>query len=296
MATAVVFTMSLAGLGGGYLLFAFLVDTDIEGSLWKATLVQLCVAALAFAMSLLYQQRPPTPPTARPAKVASNFLQEMLAAATNRQFVLLLFIASIPFGVFIAVWSTLEEILLPFTPKYVNLPQRAGYIGAAMIGGGLIMSTIVSFLLDRFRIRHRGAWYAWSVRVLSVLTVAFMLGLHLVIRFELGLAAIVIFGVLAGGFAVAALPAAIECGVEMTFPVAESNSGGLLLGLGNVISTIFILVLTFVSRITTAFLAVTCSGFVILVLLVFFRPRYLRLDAEEGSSSSTSEVQQLLTN
>ena len=87
---------------------------------------------------------------------------------------------------------------------------------------------------------------------------------------------------------IALTPAAVECGVEMTFPVSEATSGGLLLCGANVIGTIMVLVLTLVPGVN-AFLGIACGSFIVMPLLLWFKPVLMRLNEESKVMQVTDE-------
>jgi FLVCR family MFS transporter 7 len=108
VATAVISTSSLVGLGCGYALFAFAVPR-VE-LLWQATLVQLALSVVLLVMSFFYKALPPSPPSASmPARLA--FGAELRQVARSAQFWFVMILFSLPFGEFIAIWSTLGMLL-----------------------------------------------------------------------------------------------------------------------------------------------------------------------------------------
>jgi hypothetical protein len=91
----------------------------------KATLVQLCLAFVFLGMSFFYKKEPPTPPSASPA-LKLPFRTE-LRTLNNLQFWFLMLMFSFPFGLFIAVWSTLGVLL--GEGGYSNASNLAAIVG-----------------------------------------------------------------------------------------------------------------------------------------------------------------------
>ncbi len=90
----------------------------------------------------------------------------------------------------------------------------------------------------------------------------------------------------AGLASVSLLPACIETAVEMTHPVSEATSGGLLLAGSNVIGTVYVLVITFVPDAVVSFFAVALASFVSIAALLLFKPVYVRLASETSLKTS----------
>lgn len=68
--------------------------------------------------------------------------------------------------------------------------------------------------------------------------------------------------------------------VEITFPVNETTSAGLLIMFGNIIAIILIIIYSVVDPIDVT-LGVVCFFGAMLILLIFFKPEYKRLVYEQ---------------
>ena len=259
--------------------------------------MQLVVSAVLLVMSLFYQQSPPTSPSKKSAihtqiYTQAPFLKEVSSVFKNKMFWLLILIFSLPFALFVALWGTLEEVLKPAFPiRHLNttlhfpgenpdVALNGGIIGLTMMGGGIVGSLLLGKLIDIFRTTRDGIFYKIALGGTTFLVLVSFLIWHLLIRYQLGLAALIVVGFVSGFASIALLPAALECGVEMTFPVSEATSGGILLMMANVFATIYILVITLVADSLNSVLALCCVSFISAFALFLFRPRYLRLEAE----------------
>ena len=84
-----------------------------------------------------------------------------------------------------------------------------------------------------------------------------------------------------GFFSVALLPTVLDTCVEITFPVDEEISSGLVIMAGNIGSVFYIIGFSLVTQMQIMMLVCACTGGLIYLMLPFFRPRLLRLEFEQ---------------
>ncbi len=229
------------------------------------------IALVALAVpGLFFQSAPPTPPCVSGADHGRNgmsFGQEIKQCLKQPAFVVLLSVLGVGYGMFVALWSTMQELVIS-TPL-------AAWIGIAFVGGGIVGATIAGLIVDKWRIYR------------PVLTVGSFGSLAAMILFFFGLLPIneswlIGSAVSAGFFLIALLPVVFETAVEVTFPVNESTSAGLLIMIGNLFAIIFVVAYTVESDSAVAVTGVIIVFFAGTVQQMFsFRPEYKRLAFEQ---------------
>ncbi len=95
--------------------------------------------------------------------------------------------------------------------------------------------------------------------------------------------------VMAGFFLISLLPVTFECAVEVTFPVNEATSAGLLVMAGNAYAVLFIVAYTVYSDNAISVTAVIIIIFAATLQQLFsFRPQYKRLAMEKSRNKETT--------
>ena len=140
-----------------------------------------------------------------------------------------------------------------------------------MVAAGVVGSGIVGVLIDKYRI-YRSLFIIGAIGGGATL-VLFYFGLpcsHVWLLVSAGCI---------GFFLVSLLPLSFEMSVEITYPVNESTSGGLMILFGNVVALILIVFFSFFDPLDVM-LGVICYFGAMLLLLFFFKPEYKRLNFE----------------
>jgi MFS family permease len=177
---------------------------------------------LSFIAMVLYlafvRDQPKQPANQFVGKVAFDY-SGMKSLFKNRSFNLLLIILFAGLGAFNAITSEVDILFSKFDD-----PEAPGIIGGTIIVGGIFGAAILSVLSDMLHKRKIFLIIATSsATVLSLfLTSLDSYTLTLVVAF--------VFGFLL----VSALPIALVYAAELTFPVSEEASNGLLMTLGQV--------------------------------------------------------------
>ena len=185
--------------------------------------VVTAVSALCFL--LLARKAPPTPPgPAGPADKAL-MLDGLKFILRNRDFWFCMVIFFVGVGVFNGLATWIEDIV---RPKGLNASQ-AGILGGMLLIGGIGGAFVIPTLSDRYRLRKNFILLgmAGSVPWLMVFTFA---GSYFVL-----LAAIFLLGFFMMGLA----PVGYQYGAEITYPIPEGTSNGLLM-LASQVSVVFI--------------------------------------------------------
>ncbi|XP_068144828.1 heme transporter FLVCR2 [Drosophila tropicalis] len=184
-------------------------------------------SVLLVLMVLFFQDKPPTPPSAAQETALqlgsdpveqTNFIQSLKNLMTNRNFVFLLISYGINVGVFYAISTLLNPVVLRYYP---NHEVDAGRIGLSIVLAGMLGSVASGIVLDK---THKFKETTLAVYALS------MVGMW-IFTFTLDaghIAVVYLTASLLGFFMTGYLPVGFEFGAELTFPEPEGTSSGLL--------------------------------------------------------------------
>ncbi len=212
------------GILGGLVLTPYLVlRTDLPSALVLYGVLSVLAAALFLIFS---REHPPTPAGPAGEEARALMLDGLKRVVRDRNFVILMGVFFVGLGVFNAVTTWVEEIL---SPRGFSSTQ-AGVTGGVMIAGGIVGALVLPALSDRSR--RRVPFILYALVGASVC----LLGLTLASGFTLLLASA--FGL--GFFLLSAGPIGFQYGAEITYPVPEGTSNGLLLLMGQISGIIFI--------------------------------------------------------
>jgi cyanate permease len=180
-------------------------------------------AASALVFLCLARERPPTPVGPEGRALVLDGLKRVLR---DRAFARLLLLFFIGLGAFNAVTTWIEDIV---RPRGFSIAQ-AGLAGGLMVLGGVIGAALFPPLSDRLRRRVPFLVLALTGAIPGLAGIAFArsYGLLLASAFVLGL------------FLLSAGPIGFQYGAELTHPVPEGTTNGLLLLAGQVSGIAFI--------------------------------------------------------
>jgi len=184
----------------------------------------IAAAVIAAAFFGLVRERPPSPAGAEERSLVLDGLRAILR---DRTFLLLVLLFFIGLGVFNAATTWIENIVRPrgFTAA------QAGWVGGLILAGGILGAVVLPTLSDRSGRRVPFLWIALAGSVPGLLGITFAqsYGLLLLSAFVFG------FFLLSSG------PIGFQYAAEVTQPVPEGTSNGLLLLAGQVSGILFIL-------------------------------------------------------
>ena len=173
-----------------------------------------CALVAGVVFVLVARDRPPTPPDLETVTLPAPTLVGLRQALGVRPFVTFLLVAFVAMGVFNGLSTWVEEIVRPRGFSSVD----AGNVGALLLLGGLIGAVVMSTLSDRFRRRVPFLALALVVSAPSLLW----------LTFADSLGALSTAAFLLGFFMVSALPIGMQYAAEITAPVPEGTSNGLI--------------------------------------------------------------------
>jgi len=233
-----------------YLTFHF----RIEGMLVAYGIIAIVAAIVFFALA---KERPATPPCPPEMETRSLVFNGFTQIFRQPNFILLLVIFFIGLGAFNAVTTWIEDIL---RPRGFSSAQ-AGITGGLMIIGGILGALVIPTLSDHYRRRIPFVILALvgAAAGLVGITFAGSYGLLLASAFLLGF------------FLLSAGPIGFQYGAEVTYPIPEGTSNGLLLLMGQISGIAFIFAMDSLKSPATG--SMTSSLVVLIgliVLCVFF--------------------------
>jgi len=209
-------------------------------------LCQACVSTVgALIAFFLFRDHPPSPPSAsqestvhvalnekspkRFREVLSDSGAQVMACLKQRDFVWLLCAFGIGLGIFNALTTVVEQITVPICAT----TDDASLFGGLLIGIGLIGAGVFGFILDR---THK---YRLALRIGFGGGMTFIIIFTLVLRYG-AIDAIAAMFALAGFFVLPMLPTSFSAAAEVTYPVPEDVSSGILMTSGQITGIGFI--------------------------------------------------------
>jgi sugar phosphate permease len=198
--------------------------SGIQGMLLGYGIVSILVVLIFF---VFVRERPPTPPCPPDQEGRSLALEGFKQIVHQKDFILLMVVFFVGLGAFNAVTTWIEEIV---RPRGFSIIQ-AGDAGGLMIVGGIIGALVIPLLSDHYHKR---------TPFLILAVIGATVGLY-GITFASSYAFLLVSALTLGFFLLSAGPVGFQYGAEITYPVAEGTSNGLLLLMGQISGIIFIL-------------------------------------------------------
>ena len=211
----------------GMLLTPFLiVGNDLSPMLLIYGILSLVIGALFMGF---VKSRPPTPPSTKPFSEKVLMVEGVKKLFTDKYFLILVFTFFLGLGIFNMVTTYIQVILTPKDPVFDA--TFAGIVGGMMLLGGIIGAIIFSALSDKFQKKVILIIISMIIATLSLYLFTFVTDATL----------LMIFAFLFGFGLLSASPVALEYAVDITKPVPEASSNGILMMVGQIGGIIFIL-------------------------------------------------------
>ena len=255
-----------------------LVRFGIAGMLIAYGIVSVLAALVFFIFS---RERPATPPCPPGMEARSLVFDGFKQIFRQRNFILLLIIFFIGLGAFNAVTTWIEDIVRPngFTST------QAGIIGGLMIVGGIVGALVIPTYSDRLRKRTPFILIALAGATLGLAGIAYATSYWLLMASSFVM----------GFFLLSAGPIGFQYGAEITYPIPEGTSNGLLILMGQISGIAFIFAMdSFRSPLTgsmTASLLVLIGLMVVSLALAFFlkEPKILLTGPQKPLEAALSQ-------
>jgi sugar phosphate permease len=211
-AVSLITLANLFGVAIGMAVTPALVESMSISSVQLVYGVAALLAGIVFA--LVARDRPPTPPDLAPIAIPPASMVGVRQALSVRPFVVFLGIAFVAMGVFNGLSTWVEEIVKPRGFSSTD----AGNMGALLLLGGIVGALVMSALSDWARRRVPFLAISLVVSAPALLWLTFADS-----RVGLAGAALVL-----GFFMTSALPVGMQYSAEITAPVPEGTSNGLI--------------------------------------------------------------------
>ncbi|XP_015592591.1 feline leukemia virus subgroup C receptor-related protein 2 isoform X2 [Cephus cinctus] len=217
------------GVAIGFLFPPMLVksSTDnaiIGGGLQVMFYIVAALTSIILVLILLFfKEQPPLPPSPaqafqRETESSENFFHSIKRLVTNSGYILLLLSYGINVGIFYAISTLLNRIVLA---HFANHEEDAGRIGLTIVCAGMMGSVACGVILDK---THRFKETTLGVYLLSLIGM-------IIFTFTLDCGKIYVVYITAGmlGFFMTGyLPVGFEFATELTYPEPEGTSAGIL--------------------------------------------------------------------
>jgi sugar phosphate permease len=273
-AVSLVTLANLFGVAIGMAVTPVLVESMSISSIQLLYGLAALLAGIVF--TLVARDRPPTPPDLAPIATPPASMVGVRQALSVRPFVVFLGVAFVAMGVFNGLSTWVEEIVKPrgFSSN------DAGNMGALLLLGGIIGALVMSALSDwaRRRVPFLAVSLVASAPALLWLTFA---------DSRIGLASAAL---LLGFFMTSALPVGMQYSAEITAPVPEGTSNGLI-QLGGQTSVIVVYLMAVARTPSGSFVPSLCTlaGLLLICGVVVSRlpepDRFLTLTPGSGSDA-----------
>ncbi len=250
----------LIGVLIAFVIPPFAVENNIPGGI---TWITIAFGIASFVGMVLYfifmRDKPPTPPNAYADKTKTLAVKGTRSMFKNRDFNLLFIAIFIGGGAFNAISSVLDVIY-----GYEITDVQPGIIGGIMIGGGIVGAVVVSTLSDHLQKRK-------IFLIIAMIAGGIFSTLLYFIQADIGRYIISFF---LGLFLVSALPVGLTFAAEITYPLPEETSNGIMMWINQIGGIILIgaIILTSELNVSLMYINVIVMGvlFVIGTVLTFF--------------------------
>ncbi|XP_012273389.1 feline leukemia virus subgroup C receptor-related protein 2 isoform X2 [Orussus abietinus] len=222
---------------------------------------------------LFFKAEPPLPPSPaqaaqRDVESSEDFLQSIKRLVTNVGYLLLILSYAINVGIFYAISTFLNQIVLEHFPGH---EVDAGRIGLTIVCAGMLGSVVCGVVLDKthkFKETTLGV-YLFSLLGMIVFTFTLDNGKIYVVYITAGLL---------GFFMTGYLPVGFELAAELTYPEPEGTSAGLLNAATQVFGIAFTMLYGYIFSSWGDFISniVLCISLVLGTLLTTIIPNDLR--------------------
>lgn len=242
------------GLGTVAILVGVIIGMIVTPILYESRGIDFVLyvyGVLSMVSMILYlifvKNTPDTPPSQFAGSKVFDF-KGVVGLFKNRDFNILLFLVFVGLGAFNAISSEVDLIFERFSDD----TEAAGLIGGMMVIGGIIGAGILSTISDKIHKR--------KIFLLIAMLTAIPLSYLLTVIDDFN--SVLIISFIFGFFLVSALPIGLILAAELTHPVTEEASNGIMMTIGQISG--ILLVIQFSMAVVTALFVI---GFVFSLFL-----------------------------
>lgn len=195
-------------------------------------------------------------------EVRSLMFDGLRETLKNKDFLVLLAVFFVGLGIFNAVTTWIEDLL---KPRGFSIEQ-AGFIGGMMIIGGIIGAVLLPAFSDK---AHKRVPFLFATVMGATVGLA---GITYAANYYLLLASAFVLGF----FLLSAGPIGFQYGAEITHPVPEGTSNGLLLLMGQISGILFIFGMEMFKSPETGSMTASLNILLVLMLIALFLSTQLK--------------------
>ena len=230
LANGVGLLASYVGMMAGLLVTPILLDAGISIKS-MLTVYGIWGAVVAVFFVVLSKEAPPTPPCAEEDYKRTDFKEGLKILIKRPSFLLTLLAFFIIFGVFNTFFTLIEPLLLFFSNNGVDAMQ-IGIAGVLILVAGTIGSLVIPSFSDRSKGQRRKPFI-----IACELLGAIGFGLFIIMSDFNGM---IVAAVIYGLFMVGVTPVLMTFAAEVSYPVSEGTSEGMMMFMGNVAGVILL--------------------------------------------------------
>ncbi|KAH0948093.1 hypothetical protein HN011_006769 [Eciton burchellii] len=229
------------GIATGFLFPPMLVPPNDNVQVVEAGLRLMFYIFAAFTsfvlilILLFFKSAPPLPPSSaqaiqrRTIEKNEKFFHSIKKLLTNIGYLLLLLSYGINVGIFYAISTLLNRIVLEHFPGH---EKDAGRIGLSIVCAGMVGSLVCGIILDKTHKFKETALGVYLCSFVGMIIFTFTLGINKIYT-------IYITASVLGFFMTGYLPVGFEFAAELTYPVSEGTATGLLNAVVQIFGIIF---------------------------------------------------------
>jgi MFS family permease len=225
------------GLGTMSMMLGIVIAMFLAGPIYSALglfwlgMIYGILAIIAMIFYIIFvKDKPRTPANPNSEKVKVLMVQGLRDMFRNRDFQKLLVLLFIGFGAFNAILSAIGQILPDSKFIGPHVANVAGIVGAIVIIGGIAGSVVMPAISDKIQKRK------------PFILIAMIAGVPFTVLFALITSAswLAIESVIYGFLLVSALPVGLTYAAEITYPVPEESSNGIIMWIGQIGGIVFL--------------------------------------------------------
>ncbi|MGV9142018.1 MAG: MFS transporter [Promethearchaeota archaeon] len=221
-ATGISLLSTFIGVALGLILTPLLYElfNSFEIIIWVYGVIALASGIIFFVFA---KAKPPKPPTLEIIEEKVFMFDGLKRLFTNKYFYILILIYFVGLGVFNTITTYIEGIMIPKVGAE-EAPVLAGIVGLLLLIGGILGTIIFSVLSDVLNKRKPLIFVSLLIATVSLFLFSFLSDplFLMILGFVFG------FGLLG------ASPVGLEYAVDLTKPVPEASSNGILLMSGQI--------------------------------------------------------------
>ncbi|KAK9510915.1 hypothetical protein O3M35_005591 [Rhynocoris fuscipes] len=226
------------GIAAGFLIPPIIVNESENFQIMGTQLalmfriIAIFTGILLLLIIFVFEDQPPLPPSQAALKQkeeVSDFSGSLRRLMTNSGYVLLLLSYGINVGVFYAISTLLNTVILDAFP---GAREDAGRIGLCIVLAGTLGSVVCGFILDKTKKFKETTFivYIFSLAGMIIFTYTLNCGYIIVVY---------ITSAFLGFFMTGYLPVGFELGAELTYPEPEGTGIGILNGFCQIFGIVF---------------------------------------------------------